>query len=575
MKLSTYTTLIEILIVVLLTCSLLFVSMNVNKSSTSELLDLTYSKQLEGAINVFKEYINQSYGSLRLTNGVLVDKDGNPVKERYEVVDKVSNHMNVVATIFQIQGNDFVRISTSIKNKDGTRAVGTFLGKDSAAYNYIIQKQRYLGEAIILNNDYITLYEPLLDENNNLIGVLFVGISMEEFNNLVAQNDSYFLRRFLFFALIISIAAIILSYFLIKEVLIKPFGHISEIVSKTSEGELNFKSNVTFKAKEFLSLKTALENMQDDLARLVTGISNKSDQIYDLSQNLAGTSQELSSTTEEFSSQMEEINRSAQNASSSIQEVTAGVEEVSGSAQNVSKSALDLAQRAEIVDNAAKEGEEAVKSIVEVILQTKEKANITQHAVKSLSQKAKNIGEIIQVINSITEQTNLLALNAAIEAARAGEAGKGFAVVADEIRKLAEESKKATDKIALMLDQIQEGAQQANSATDDTVKVVDEASEQSVLVKEKFSNILKEIESINSMIESLAASAQEQSAAAQEMNTAMNTATVSIMNIAQQIEEMTQAIKQQADMSQNVNNLSEELKIIAEDLVAQVQYFKI
>lgn len=60
MKLSTYTTLIEILIVVLLTCSLLFVSMNVNKSSTSELLDLTYSKQLEGAINVFKEYINQS-----------------------------------------------------------------------------------------------------------------------------------------------------------------------------------------------------------------------------------------------------------------------------------------------------------------------------------------------------------------------------------------------------------------------------------------------------------------------------------------------------------------------------------
>ena len=75
------------------------------------------------------------------------------------------------------------------------------------------------------------------------------------------------------------------------------------------------------------------------------------------------------------------------------------------------------------------------------------------------------LGEIVETIRGIAGQTNLLALNATIEAARAGEAGRGFAVVADEVKKLAQDTRRATERAAAAVLQRQAGVQRARAPT--------------------------------------------------------------------------------------------------------------
>jgi len=376
----------------------------------------------------------------------------------------------------------------------------------------------------------------------------------------------------------ITIVAVILgvlvALFVSRAFVVKPINDIVESASKISNGDLTVR--IAYSSKDEIGkLAAAIDKMVLALKEIATTIERDSQTVKQEASQVAAASEEVSATVEELTAQVDSVNSNVNNASAAIEEMTSGIEEVAASAQNVANASQKLSEEAQKVSNLANEGQKAILSITEVIVQTREKSDATFRIVETLSENAKNIGEIVDTINSIAEQTNLLALNAAIEAARAGEAGRGFAVVADEIRKLAEESKQATQNIANILRGIVDNSMKASEATKETVEIVNRAYSESNLVKSQFEQILQSIVRMSQMTENLAASAQEQSAAAEEMSSAMDSASKSMVSVVEQMNEVTMAIKQQADAISTVAKTAENLDDIAERLVENVRRFKI
>lgn len=138
----------------------------------------------------------------------------------------------------------------------------------------------------------------------------------------------------------------------------------------------------------------------------------------------------------------------------------------------------------------------SVKTNIEKMVVLKQRIQIIAELILELSEYIQQIGSIIGLVEDIAEQTNMLALNAAVEAARAGEHGKGFAVVAGEIRKLADESKQATTKIASLINDIQHTTNSTVMATEEGTKEIESGVRLANAIEENFDVLNKAVENL-------------------------------------------------------------------------------
>ncbi|NTY36460.1 methyl-accepting chemotaxis protein [Burkholderia diffusa] len=103
---------------------------------------------------------------------------GQPLDLDYSIPDQFLKKSGAIATIFARDGDDFVRITTSLKKQDGARAVGTRLDRASPAYAPLVAGRSYTGLAKLFGRQYITQYKPVTDATGRVIGALFVGLDV-------------------------------------------------------------------------------------------------------------------------------------------------------------------------------------------------------------------------------------------------------------------------------------------------------------------------------------------------------------------------------------------------------------
>ncbi|MFS9436199.1 methyl-accepting chemotaxis protein [Citrobacter sp. C348] len=232
---------------------------------------------------------------------------------------------------------------------------------------------------------------------------------------------------------VVSLISILCLWWYMTKYLVEPINTVKKSIEEVTSG------NLAISIPEFGNncagrLIPGINSLSSNISALVSEIRTSSRTAMTLSEQLAERSAALSVKTEQ--------------QSGVLSQTSANMEEIAISTRNNAENTQLASAQANIATHSACQGGELMVQVAT--------------NMRSITECAQQMTEIIALIDGIAFQTNILALNAAVESARAGEHGKGFSVVAGEVRTLAHRSAEAAKSIKRLIDEthynVREGA---------------------------------------------------------------------------------------------------------------------
>ncbi len=457
--------------------------------------------------------------------GVLVAVDA--LKLDLEFVDGIVDRLGGTATTFQ----GGVRVATTVVNDEGQRAVGTVVS-DPVREQTLDGGEPFRGEAFVVNQDFLTAYDPIFDPDGQVAGMLYVGLPLENYSAVTTA----FATRYSIIMVIALLAAILIAGPIANQ-LTRPVAGASEAATLVATGDLTVEVPVDG-YPESRALGEAFNSMIGGLRTIITTVEESASSLSSVSAQISAASRNSA----------EQASRQA----SSVAETTATVEELSRTFNAVAEGAGRVLMIAEDALEAAQGGRETIDEGAREMADLTRGAEQVREASSAMTEVAHDITEMTAIIGSISEQTKILAMNAAIEAARAGEAGKGFGVVATEIRTLADTVGASAGRISDLVAGIGHASKALVDIAARQSDLTAEAAKRSGSSRDTFDSILEHMDSTaQAAREIAAASAQQKSAADQIVNAMQQVSTSS--------HETASASRQLAEASGEVEHESDRL----------------
>jgi methyl-accepting chemotaxis protein len=128
-----------------------------------------------------------------LLGGRWTEQNADPARPS-PLVDRVRELVGAEATLFQRMNErgDMIRVATTVPNRDGTRAIGTFIpaidpdGQPNPVVSTVLRGETYRGRARVVDSWYLSGYEPIRDATGRIAGMLFIGLRQDSLEGIRA-----------------------------------------------------------------------------------------------------------------------------------------------------------------------------------------------------------------------------------------------------------------------------------------------------------------------------------------------------------------------------------------------------
>ncbi|EOW9351287.1 methyl-accepting chemotaxis protein [Vibrio cholerae] len=376
----------------------------------------------------------------------------------------------------------------------------------TAQYEQATAEYRKVGNEMIKAID-------VLSNRLNQVAMTTIDESEHEHDSVMSQST---------FALIGILLVAALSSWLLAGIIVTPIRQLQQTVREIAKG------NLLVKAQEEGNNEITL--LARDVNATVTQLRQTVESLVRISTDVASASTELATV----------MTQASVNSDQEKQEV----EQVASAVNQLASQSLRMF-------------EESHRATAKMADQLTEAAQV----VNQLKEQSERIGNVTEVIRSISEQTNLLALNAAIEAARAGESGRGFAVVADEVRMLAARTQTSTQEIQAIIEELQNQSNTANSSMHSSLSLLEQNQSLAAKVSASLTEINHSISALGQINAQVATASEEQSQVTKDINR-------NLSNIYELVSQNVTGITQSAAASHELSDLAEQQH-------QQLQYFRV